>query len=66
MKYLHCGFNIFFSNFEDVQMQMGGYNSLFSSKIYDYWINYYTIDIQNKIELNLKKFILSEKYKLIN
>jgi hypothetical protein len=66
MKYLHHGFNIFFSNFWDVQMQMGGYNSLFSSKIYDYWINYYTIDIQNKIELNLKKFILSEKYKLIN
>ena len=66
MKYLHHDFNIFFSNFEDVQMQMGGYNSLFSSKIYDYWISNFTPEIQNKIELNLKKFILSGEYKLIS
>ena len=65
MKYIHYKFNVFFYNFENVKKHMGGYYALFSPKIYDYWINNYTPDIQNKIELNLKKFILSREYKLI-
>jgi len=63
--YIHYKFNVFFYNFENVKKHMGGYYALFSPKIYDYWINNYTPDIQNKIELNLKKFILSREYKLI-
>lgn len=66
MKYLFYDHNIFFSNFKSVERQIGGYEFLFSSKIFDYWINYYTPNIQNKIELNLKKFILSGEYKLIS
>lgn len=64
MKYLHDNQNIFFSNYKDVEKHMGGYYNLFSSKIYNYWIDNYTPEIQNKIELNLKKFILSGEYKL--
>ena len=64
MKYRYHDYNIFFSNFESTMRQMGGYYSLFSSKIYDQWIGYYTPDIQNKIELNLKKFVLSREYKI--
>jgi hypothetical protein len=64
MKYLFYDHNIFFSNFKSAERQIGGYESLFSSKIYDHWINYFTPTIQNKIELNLKKFILSGEYKI--
>lgn len=64
MKYLFYDHNIFFSNFKSAERQIGGYECLFSSKIYDHWINYFTPTIQNKIELNLKKFILSGEYKL--
>jgi hypothetical protein len=64
MKYLFYDHNIFFSNFKSVERQIGGYKCLFSSKIFDLWINYYTPAIQNKIELNLKKFILSGEYKI--
>ena len=64
MKYLHDNQNIFFSNFKDIEKQMGGWYALFSSEIYNYWMNFCTPDIQNKIDLNLKKFILSGEYKL--
>ena len=64
MKYLADNQNLFFSNFRDVVKQMGGDNALLSSEFYNYWINNYTPDIQNKINLNLKKFILSGEYKL--
>ena len=64
MKYLFYDHNIFFSNFKSVERQIGGYKCLFSSKIFDYWINYCTPAIQNKIELNLRKFILSGEYKI--
>jgi len=64
MKYLNDNQNIFFSNFRDVVKQIGGENALLSSEFYNYWINNYTPDIQNKINLNLKKFILSGEYKL--
>ena len=66
MKYLHSNFNIFFSDYESVVKKMGGYNFTFSSKIYDHWINYCTPNRQTRIELNLKKFILSKAYKLNN
>ena len=66
MKYLFYNHNVFYSDFQSAERQMGGYDSLFSSKIYDHWINYFTPNIQAKIELNLKKFILSGKYKLIS
>jgi hypothetical protein len=66
MKYLNSKQNIFFSNIKDLEKQMGGYYNLFSSEIYNYWINKYTPDIQSKIDLNLKKFILSREYKLKN
>jgi len=64
MKYLHHDFNIFVSNFDNLLKDMGGYNALFSTQIYKYWIVNYTLDIQSKIELNLKTFILSGEYKL--
>ena len=64
MKYRYYDYNIFFSNFKSSMKQMGGYYSLFSSKIYDHWINYFTPEIQTKIELNLKKFVLSREYKI--
>ena len=64
MKYLHHDFNIFFSNFDNVQKHMGGYNALFSSKIYNYWIDNYSPDRQSKIEQNLETFIFSREYKL--
>ena len=64
MKYLHHNHDIFFSNYQSIINQTGGYYSQFSSKIYDYWITYYTADIQTKIEANLKKFVLSGEYKI--
>ena len=64
MKYLHDNYSVFFSNYISVVEQMGGDNSIFSSKIYDHWINCFTPNIQTKIELNLKKFILSKEYKI--
>lgn len=64
MKYLYNDYNIFFRDFLTIMKKMGGYNSLFSSKIYDYWINYNKKTIQNKIETNLTKFVLSKKYKI--
>jgi len=64
MKYLYNTDNIFLSNYKDLEKQMGGHYALFSSKIYNYWINNFTPRIQSKIELNLKKFILSGDYKL--
>jgi hypothetical protein len=64
MKYLHDNYSIFFSDYISVQKKMGGDNSILSSKIYDHWINCFTPNIQTKIELNLKKFILSKEYKM--
>ena len=64
MRYLYHNHNIFFSDFQSLVKEMEGYYSLFSSKIYDRWINYCTPDMQIKIELNLKKFILSGEYKI--
>ena len=64
MKYRYYDYNIFFSDFKSVIKQMGGYYSIFSSKIYKHWIDYFTPDIQIKIEQNLKQFILSKKYKI--
>jgi len=64
MKYLHDNSGVFFSNYISLQQQMGGHNSIFSSKIYDYWINCFSPNIQTKIEINLKKFILSKEYKI--
>jgi len=66
MKYLNSNYNIFFSDYESIVKNMGGYNSSFSSKIYDKWINYSTPNKQAKLELNLKKFILSKMYKFNN
>lgn len=37
---------------------MGGYESQFSSKIYDNWINYYNPDTHSKIDKNLNEFVL--------
>ena len=64
MKFLHYNDNAFFSDFDSAMSQMGGYYSLFSSNIYNQWIDYLTPDIQSKIELNLKKFVLSKEYKI--
>jgi hypothetical protein len=64
MKYLHDNNSVFFSNYISLQEQMGGDNFIFSSKIYDYWINCFSPNIHTKIELNLKKFILSKEYKI--
>jgi hypothetical protein len=64
MRHLHNNYNIFLSNYKDVEKQFEGHYGLFSSKIYEYWINNFTPYIQSKIELNLKTFILSGDYKL--
>ena len=64
MKYLHDNYSIFFSDYISVKKKMGGDSSILSSKIYDHWINGFTPNIQTKIELNLKKFILSKEYKI--
>jgi hypothetical protein len=64
MKYLNEKHDIFFSNYQSIINQISGSSSLFSSKIYDRWIDYCTADIQTKIEENLKKFVLSREYKI--
>jgi len=64
MKYLDNKHDIFHSNFQSLIKKMGGYESLFSSKFYENWINYYTPDIHSKIDKNLKKFVLSKEYKI--
>ena len=38
----------------------------FTPKIYDYWIEDFDLKIHNRIKLNLKKFILSKKYLMLN
>jgi len=64
MKYLNDNFSVFFPNYMSLQKQIGDRNSILSSKIYDYWINYFSPNIQTKIEQKLKKFILSKEYKI--
>lgn len=64
MKYLYYDHNIFFSEFKSVMDKIGGYYSLYSANIYKEWMNYLTTEKQNKIELNLKKFVLSGDYKI--
>jgi len=64
MRYLYHNQNIFFSDFKSALNQLGGYEELFTSKIYDKWINYFSPIVKTKIEINLKKFILSGEYKI--
>ena len=65
MKFRYHNYNIFFNDFKSVEKHLGGHKSLFSSKIYDYWINYFNPNIHNQITINLEKFLLSKKeYKL--
>ena len=64
MKFRYHNYNIFFNDFKSVEKHLGGHKSLFSSKIYDYWINYFNPNIHNQITINLEKFLLSKEYKL--
>lgn len=64
MKYLYYKDDIFFMNYRNQIKKLGHYYQLYSSKIYKLWIDYLDTKTQNKIEENLKKFILSKKYKM--
>lgn len=64
MRYLFFNYNNFFHDFKSMEEQIGGYNNLITSKIFKYWMNYYTLDIHEAIKLKLEKFILSKEYRL--
>ena len=63
MKYRYHNHNIFLRDFKSTETLLGGYRHLNTSKVYKYWINYLTPDINAHIKLNLKKFALSKEYK---
>lgn len=65
MKYLHYKKDIFIADYKSVIDSMGGYyNSLFTPKIYDFWIKYWSRDIHSHINNSLKEFVLSGEYKM--
>ncbi len=64
MKYCYYDHNIFFSDFKSIINNIGGYYSQYSPSIYREWVKYFNPDIQNKLEINLKKFVLSGEYKI--
>ena len=65
MKYLHYKEDIFISDYKSVVKHMGGYyDALFTSKIYDFWFNYWSKDIHSHINKTLKEFVLSGEYKM--
>jgi hypothetical protein len=65
MKYLNYNHDIFIKDFKTVINNMGGYhNSLFTPKIYDFWVNYWTQDIHVYTNQSLNEFVLSGEYKM--
>jgi len=65
MKYLNYKQDIFIKDFKTEINKIGGYyNSLFTPKIYDFWIKYWSTDIHSQINNSLKKFLLSGEYKM--
>lgn len=66
MKYLYHNHNIFFQDFKHIEKQIGGYDNLNSSKIFDYWIKDLNPNIHDKIKQNINSFIFSKEYKIIS
>jgi hypothetical protein len=66
MKYLYHNYNIFFRDFKHIEKQLGGYDNLNSSKIFDYWIKDLNPNIHDKIKQNINSFIFSKEYKIIS
>ncbi len=65
MKYLNYNHDIFIKDFKIEINKMGGYyNSLFTPKIYDFWIKYWSRYIHSQINNSLKEFVLSGEYKM--
>ena len=65
MKYLNYNNDIFIKDFKTEINKMGGYyNSLFTPKIYDFWIKYWSRYIHSQINNSLKEFVLSGEYKM--
>ena len=65
MKYLHYKNDIFIADYKSVIDFMGGYyDALFTPKIYDFWIKYWSKDIHSHINNSLKEFVLSGEYKM--
>ena len=64
MRYIYHNHNTFFSDFKHELNKLGGYEKLFTPKVYQSWINFFSPDVNNKIKTNLKKFIMSGHYKI--
>ena len=65
MKYLHYKEDIFISDYKSVVKHMVGYyDALFTSKIYDFWLNYWSKERQAQRKKTLKEFVLSGEYKM--
>jgi hypothetical protein len=64
MKYLYNKGNIFFKDYQSTINEIGGYKFQFTSKLYNYWRDYYNENINSKFDKNIKDFILSRKYQI--
>ena len=66
MKYEYFNNRWFFDDLNKVKKDTKGYNNFFREKIYNYWLNNFEFIGHKKKYINIKKFINSNEYVMVN
>ena len=64
MKNIYNNENWLFRDYQAMIKKMGGYKEQFSSKIYDYWLNEWDEELDNKVMQRLRNFLSSQQYRM--